>query len=67
MTQGVLSGGAIARINDSALDEMVTTDSIMETEAFRASKKMRQISVAPLIGEAMYRISKETSVSSLFD
>lgn len=67
VTHGVLSGGAIARINDSALDEMVTTDSIMETEAFRASKKMRQISVAPLIGEAMYRISKETSVSSLFD
>jgi len=67
VTHGVLSGGAIARINDSALDEMVTTDSIMATEAFRASKKMRQISVAPLIGEAMYRISKEASVSSLFD
>ncbi|MCC3306680.1 ribose-phosphate pyrophosphokinase [Sneathiella sp. HT1-7] len=67
VTHGVLSGGAIARINDSALDEMVTTDSIMATDAFRASSKMRQISVAPLIGEAMYRISKETSVSSLFD
>ncbi|MAZ01844.1 MAG: phosphoribosylpyrophosphate synthetase [Sneathiella sp.] len=67
VTHGVLSGGAIARINASALDEMVTTDSIMATEAFRASEKMRQISVAPLIGEAMYRISKETSVSSLFD
>ena len=67
VTHGVLSGGAIARINASALDDMVTTDSIMATEAFRASEKMRQISVAPLIGEAMYRISKETSVSSLFD
>ncbi|MFC4272840.1 ribose-phosphate diphosphokinase [Sneathiella chungangensis] len=67
VTHGVLSGGAIARINDSALDEMVTTDSIMATDAFRASSKMRQVSVAPLIGEAMYRISKETSVSSLFD
>ncbi|MEX1037084.1 MAG: ribose-phosphate pyrophosphokinase [Sneathiella sp.] len=67
VTHGVLSGGAIARINASALDEMVTTDSIMATDAFRASEKMRQISVAPLIGEAMYRISKETSVSSLFD
>src|SRR5690606_16499150 len=67
VTHGVLSGGAVARINDSALEEMVTTDSILETEACRASPKMRQLSVAPLIGEAMYRISKETSVSSLFD
>ncbi|PHQ67582.1 MAG: phosphoribosylpyrophosphate synthetase [Sneathiella sp.] len=67
VTHGVLSGGAIARINASALEEMVTTDSIMATEAFRVSNKMRQISIAPLIGEAMLRISEETSVSSLFD
>lgn len=67
VTHGVLSGGAISRINDSALEEMVTTDSIMATEAFKHSDKMRQISIAPLIGEAMFRISKETSVSSLFD
>ncbi len=67
VTHGVLSGGAIARINSSALEEMVTTDSIIATEAFKVSSKMRQISVAPLIGEAMKRISQETSVSSLFD
>ncbi len=67
VTHGVLSGGAISRINDSALEEMVTTDSIIATEAFKASHKMRQISIAPLIGEAMKRISQETSVSSLFD
>ncbi|WP_169570155.1 ribose-phosphate pyrophosphokinase [Sneathiella limimaris] len=67
VTHGVLSGGAINRIKDSALVEMVTTDSILATEAFKVSEKMRQISVAPLIGEAMKRISQETSVSSLFD
>ncbi|MBL4666228.1 MAG: ribose-phosphate diphosphokinase, partial [Sneathiella sp.] len=67
VTHGVLSGGAISRINDSALIEMVTTDSILATEAFKVSGKMRQITIAPLIGEAMKRISQETSVSSLFD
>jgi len=67
VTHGVLSGGAISRINDSALIEMVTTDSILATEAFKVSDKMRQLSIAPLMGEAMKRISQETSVSSLFD
>jgi len=67
VTHGVLSGGAISRITDSALEEMVTTDSILATETFRVSDKMRQMSVAPLLGEAMKRISQETSVSSLFD
>jgi ribose-phosphate pyrophosphokinase len=67
VTHGVLSGGAIARINASALEEMVTTDSILATEAHKVSSKMRQIAIAPLIGEAMKRISQETSVSSLFD
>jgi len=67
VTHGVLSGGAISRINDSELIEMVTTDSILATEAFKVSDKMRQISIAPLMGEAMKRISQETSVSSLFD
>lgn len=66
VTHGVLSGGAIARINASALTEMVTTDSILATEAFKVSGKMRQITIAPLIGEAMHRISTETSVSSLW-
>jgi len=67
VTHGVLSGGAISRIANSALIEMVTTDSILATDTFKVSEKMRQISIAPLIGEAMNRISQETSVSSLFD
>jgi len=67
VTHGVLSGGAVARIGASALQEMVTTDSILATEAVRTSRNLRQINIAPLIGEAMRRISEESSVSSLFD
>jgi ribose-phosphate pyrophosphokinase len=67
VTHGVLSGGAVARVASSALKELVTTDSIMATEAIRLSGNIRQICVAPLIGEAMRRISEESSVSSLFD
>ena len=67
VTHGVLSGGAVARVGASALQEMVTTDSILATEAVRTSRNLRQIGIAPLIGEAMRRISEESSVSSLFD
>ncbi len=67
VTHGVLSGGAVARVASSSLDMLVTTDSIMATEAVRVSHNVRQITVAPLIGEAMRRISEESSVSSLFD
>lgn len=67
VTHGVLSGGAVARVSTSALSEMVITDSILATEAVRVSENVRQITIAPLIGEAMRRISEESSVSSLFD
>jgi ribose-phosphate pyrophosphokinase len=67
VTHGVLSGGAVARVAASSLEALVTTDSIMATEAVRVSHNTRQITVAPLIGEAMRRISEESSVSSLFD
>ena len=67
MTHGVLSGGAVSRVASSALEELVTTDSILATEAVRVSRNIRQITIAPLIGEAMKRISEESSVSSLFD
>jgi ribose-phosphate pyrophosphokinase len=67
VTHGVLSGGAVARVASSVLQELVTTDSILATEAVRVSRNIRQICVAPLIGEAMRRISEESSVSSLFD
>jgi ribose-phosphate pyrophosphokinase len=67
VTHGVLSAGAVARIAASRLQALVITDSIRATEAVRVADKIRELTVAPLIGEAIRRISDETSVSSLFD
>jgi ribose-phosphate pyrophosphokinase len=66
-THGVLSGGAVARIQNSKLKSMVITDSIAATDEVSKCKNIRRISIAPLIGEAIKRISNEESVSSLFD
>jgi ribose-phosphate pyrophosphokinase len=66
-THGVLSGGAVARIQGSKLKSMVVTDSIAATNEVTKCAKIRRISIAPLIGEAMRRINSEESVSSLFD
>ncbi len=66
-THGVLSGGAIQRIQNSKLKSMVISDSIAATEELRKCPNIRRISIAPLIGEAMRRINNEASVSSLFD
>ncbi len=67
VSHGVLSGGAVGRIAASPLESVVLTDSIAATEAVRLAKNIRQISIAPLLGEAIGRISNESSVSSLFD
>ena len=67
ITHGVLSGGAVARVDSSALTELVITDSILPTDATRDSSRIRILPVAPLIGEAVRRIADESSVSSLFD
>ena len=67
VTHGVLSGGAVARVTSSPIDELVMTDSIQATEAVRVAHNIRQLTIAPLLGEAMSRISDERSVSSLFD
>jgi ribose-phosphate pyrophosphokinase len=67
ITHGVLSGGAVARVDTSALKELVITDTILPTEAAQASKRIRVLTIAPLIGEAVRRIADESSVSSLFD
>jgi len=50
-----------------AAAELVITDSIQATEAVRVSQTVRQLTIAPLLAEAMARISEEKSVSSLFD
>ena len=67
VTHGVFSGGAVARVTASPMEAMVTTDSILATEAVRVARNIRQLSIAPLIAEAIRRISEERSVSSLFD
>ena len=67
ITHGVLSGGAIAKVNGSSLNALITTDSIIATEALKVSENIKQLTIAPLIAEAIRRISEETSVSSLFD
>ncbi len=67
VTHGVFSGGAVARVASSPLKELIVTDSIMATEAVRVCHNIRQITIAPLMAEAIRRISEERSVSSLFD
>ncbi|KWV94742.1 MULTISPECIES: ribose-phosphate pyrophosphokinase [unclassified Erythrobacter] len=67
ITHGVLSGGAVARVDGSALKELVITDSIRPTDDAKDSDKLRILTIAPLIGEAVRRIADESSVSSLFD
>ncbi|HWB50608.1 MAG TPA: ribose-phosphate pyrophosphokinase [Stellaceae bacterium] len=66
-THGVLSGGAVARVAASPIEKLVMTDSIVATEAVRLSRNIRQLTIAPLMAEAMLRISEERSVSSLFN
>jgi ribose-phosphate pyrophosphokinase len=65
-THPVLSGKAIERIDGSVLDELVVTDTIPLSDEARASKKIRVLSCAALLGETISRIAREDSVSSLF-
>jgi len=67
VTHGVLSGGAVARVSAAPMEQLVITDSIAATEAIRVSHNIEQLTIAPLMAEAMRRISEESSVSSLFD
>ena len=67
VSHGVLSGAASDRVQRSVLRELVITDSIEASDLVRASDKVRQVSIAPLIGEAIRRIANEESVSKLFD
>jgi len=67
ITHGVLSGGAVARVTASRLQELVITDSIQPTEAVRVADNIRVLSIATLIGEAIARTAAEESVSSLFN
>ena len=66
ITHPVLSGSAVERITNSALDELVVTDTIPLSEAARACNKIRQVSCAGIIGETLARIARGESVSDLF-
>lgn len=63
----VLSGPALGRINDSALEEVIVTNTIPMDNNKDKCKKLTVLSVADLLGEALKRIHEETSVSSLFN
>ena len=65
-THPVLSGNAVERITNSALDEIVVTDTIPLHEDAKTCKKIRVLTVSGLLAETMRRISNEDSVSSLF-
>ena len=67
VTHGVLSGSAVSNISNSPLRSLVTTNSIKATQAVNMSSSIRQISIAPIIGEAIRRVHMEQSVSSLFE
>jgi len=65
-THGVFSGPAIERVAKSPIASLVVTDSIQATTAVEQTPNVRQISIAPLVAEAITRISEERSVSTLF-
>lgn len=67
VTHGVLSGPALERLDASKLTELVITDSINQSDAVKSHAKIRRVSIAQLLADAVQRISDETSVSSLFD
>ena len=67
VTHGVLSGSAVERIAASRIESLTMTDSIQATDEARAAGNIRQFTIAPILAEAMQRISDESSVSSLFD
>ena len=67
IAHGVLSGDALNRIENSAIKELVLTDSIQASNNVKNTKNIRHISIAPLMGEAIKRINSDSSVSALFD
>lgn len=66
-THGVLSGNAIENINDSVIEEVIITDTIPPSEKAAASDRIKVLSIANLLGEAIKRITKGESISTLFN
>ncbi len=67
ITHPVLSGKAVETISNSALDEIVVTDTIPLSAAAKASGKIRQVSIASMIAESLRRINNEESISAMFE
>ena len=67
ITHGVLSGPAVERITKSAMKSLVTTDTIMQTDAVKKAKNIRAVPTAPMFAQAILNTWNGTSVSSLFD
>ncbi len=65
-THAVLSGRALKNISDSALDELVVTDTIPLSDEARAINKIRQLTISDLLAESIRRVSNEESISALF-
>jgi ribose-phosphate pyrophosphokinase len=66
-THPVLSGNAIANIEQSMLDELVVTDTIPLREDAQRCQRIRQLTIAPLLAEAIRRVCNEESISAMFD
>ena len=67
IVHGVLSGNAFSKIAESSIKELILTDTIEPSDQVKNTKNIRHISIAPLMGEAIKRISSDASVSALFD
>ncbi len=65
-THAVLSGPAINNVNGSELDELVVTDTIPLSDEAKKSAKIRQLTLAPLLAEAVRRVCNEESISAMF-
>ncbi|MAZ38554.1 MAG: ribose-phosphate pyrophosphokinase [Legionellales bacterium] len=65
-THPVLSGPALENVETSVLDELVVTDTIPLSEQAQLSKKIRQLSLSPMLAESIYRVSESESISSMF-
>ena len=66
-THPVLSGSAYDNITNSKIDEIVVTDSIPLTDKIKSTGKVRTLTLAPMLAEAIRRISNEESISAMFE
>lgn len=66
VVHGVLSGKAVERVQNSPIKKLITTDSILPSDEVKASAHFEQLTIAPLLGEAILRIAEDRSISALF-